>query len=209
MASAAILAGGLARRFGGRDKSSLVVGGRTILSRQLEALAPVADDVMIVGSAEAVGSAFRRIEAPAEAGPHKWRYVADRVPDSGPLGGLDAALAAARDEALILLACDMPFVTSAFLEYLVANAAGVDAVVPRTDRGYHPLCAVYTRACHAMVSKRLAERMLAMAGLAEAVRTRVIEPEDVERFGPGRRLLANVNTPDEFDELEALLGHKL
>jgi molybdenum cofactor guanylyltransferase len=203
MASAAILVGGRARRFGGRDKSALVVGGRAILERQLEALAPVTDDVLIVGS----GSS--RTERPAEAGRLGCRYIEDRVPDSGPLGGLDAALAAARDDVLILLACDMPFVTSGFLDFLVANADGVEAVVPRTDRGYHPLCAVYTRACRATVVERLVGRRLAMAGLVEAVRTRVIEPENVERFGLGRRLLANVNTPGEFDELEALLGHKL
>src|SRR3954452_11578766 len=130
MASAAILVGGQARRFGGVDKSALVVGGRTILDRQVEALARVADDVLIVGTGlgrmdEAdVRSAFRRSEGPAEAGTHSERDVAsgssrtcrvihDRVADSGPLGGLDAALAAARDDVLILLACDMPFVTSA------------------------------------------------------------------------------------------------
>jgi molybdenum cofactor guanylyltransferase len=227
MASAAILVGGRARRFGGRDKSALVVGGRTILERQLAALAPLTDDVLLVGSAADVGSAtnagsaFGPSDGPAKAGPHRYsegahgyidgahRYVEDRVAESGPLGGLDAALAAARDDAVILLACDMPFVTTAWLAYLLASADGFEAVVPRSDRGYHPLCAVYTRACQATVSERLAERMLAMGGLLETVRTRVIEPEDVERFGPGRRLLANVNTPGEFDELEALLGHKL
>jgi molybdenum cofactor guanylyltransferase len=218
MASAAILVGGQARRFGGRDKSALVVGGRTILERQLDALTSVADDVLVVRSAPHVGSGLSR-SGPAKDGPQneadvatgcsRIRVIDDRVADSGPLGGLDAALAAARDEALILLACDMPFVTARFLEYLLASAAGVDAVVPRTDRGYHPLCAVYTRACRAAVSQRLADRRLAMAGLVETVRTRVIEPEDVERFGPPRRLLANVNTPGELDELEALLGHKL
>jgi molybdopterin-guanine dinucleotide biosynthesis protein A len=177
--------------------AAILVGGRTIRERQLEALAPVTDVVLIVGPCADVG----RTAGPAEAGPRRGRYIVDRVPGSGPLGGLDAA----RDDLLILLACDVPFVTSAFLDYLVTNAAGVDAVVPRTDRGYHPLCAVYTRACRETV----AERHLALTGLIETVRTRVIEPEDVERFGPGRRLLANVNTPDEFDELVALLGHKL
>jgi molybdopterin-guanine dinucleotide biosynthesis protein A len=200
MASAAILVGGRARRFGGRDKSALLVRGKTILERQLEALAPITDDVLIVGSG------FSRI-AGRVALSQEYRLIPDRIPDSGPLGGLDAALAAARDDLLILLACDMPFVSSAFVAYLVSQAGGVDAVVPRTDRGYHPLCAVYTRACRPIVSERLARRALALAGVVESVRTRVIEPEDVERFGPARRLLANVNTPGEFDELEALLGH--
>ena len=37
MVTAAILAGGQARRLGGQDKSRLVVGGRTILERELDA----------------------------------------------------------------------------------------------------------------------------------------------------------------------------
>src|SRR3954463_4914198 len=101
MKSAAILAGGRSTRFGGRDKSALIVDGRTILDRQLAALTPLTDDVMIVG-----GGA-----APA---PH--RYVADSVPGGGPLGGLHAALTAARGDTLFLAACDMPYLTTAFVE---------------------------------------------------------------------------------------------
>ena len=35
------------------------------------------------------------------------------------------------------------------------------------------------------------------------------EKRELERFGDTARLLANVNTPAEFDELESLLGHNL
>ena len=42
--SVAILAGGQATRFGGRDKSALLVDGRSILDRQLAALAPLTDE---------------------------------------------------------------------------------------------------------------------------------------------------------------------
>jgi molybdopterin-guanine dinucleotide biosynthesis protein A len=203
MASAAILVGGRARRFGGRDKSALRVDGRTILEWQLAALAPLTDDVLIsVGVGTDVESSFRWLAN------HVARVVTDRVPECGPLGGLDAALAAARDETLIVLACDMPCVTTALLAHLVAGADGVDAVVPRTERGYHPLCAVYNRRCHDAVARRLARRELAVTGVLEDVRVRVIEREEMERIGPVDRLLANVNTPREFDALEALLGHE-
>jgi molybdopterin-guanine dinucleotide biosynthesis protein A len=83
-----------------------------------------------------------------------------------------------------------------------------DIVVPWTERGYHPLCAVYTRACRSAVARRLDRRDMTMTGLFEDMRVRVIESGDLERFGNTDRLLANVNTPAEFDELEALLSHK-
>jgi molybdopterin-guanine dinucleotide biosynthesis protein A len=192
--TAAILAGGAARRFGGRDKSALVVDGRTILDRQIELLGTLTDDVLVVGGppTRAVGPA---------------RAVADRVRGCGPLGGLDAALAAARGAATLVVACDMPSLTAPLLRYLLACADSADAVVPRTERGYHPLCAVYTAACRAAVADRLAARRLAMTGLFDALRLRVVAADELARFGDPDRLLANVNTPDDFRTLEALQEH--
>ncbi|MCU1383557.1 MAG: Molybdopterin-guanine dinucleotide biosynthesis protein [Acidobacteria bacterium] len=191
MNSAAILAGGQATRFGGRDKSALLVDGRAILDRQIAALSPLTEDLMIVGGAQR--------SAP--------RVIADIVAGCGPLGGLHAALTAARGDALFLVACDMPYVTTAFVEYLLSLAGSADAVVPRSERGYHPLCAVYTRACLEPAAARLADRRLKMRELVDDVRTRVVSAEDIRRFGDPDRLLANVNTPADFAGLEALQGH--
>src|SRR5262249_28594740 len=146
-ASAAILAGGHARRLGGRDKSTLSVGGRRILDWQLDELGQLTDDILIVG-----GRPLHHVEG--------LRRIADRVPERGPLGGLDAALASARGDRVVVVACDMPFITADFLGSLVALSDSADAVVPRTERGYHPLCAVYGRSCHPAVVRRLAERRL-------------------------------------------------
>jgi len=184
MQSVAILAGGDARRFGGRDKSALVVDGRTILERQISELSTVTPDVCVI------------------------RREDDLVPGCGPLGGLHAALNAARGDPLFLVACDMPFVTAALAAYLLMLAGEADAVVPRTDRGYHPLCAVYRRACLPAVERRLAERRLKMLDLLHDLRVREVTADDLGRFGNCDRLLANVNTPAEFASLEALQGHK-
>lgn len=185
MFSAAILAGGEARRFGGRDKSALVVDGKTILARQVAALSGVADEVVVI------------------------RREDDLVPGCGPLGGLHTALARTRGDAVLLLACDMPYVTSGFVAYLLALADQADVVVPRTAAGYHPLCAVYTRACGDAVAQQLAERRLNMTDLVDRLRARVVNVDEIGGFGDCDRLLANVNTPAEYAGLEALQGHKL
>jgi molybdenum cofactor guanylyltransferase len=184
MQSVAILAGGEARRFGGRDKSALIVDGRTILERQIAELSTVTPDVRVI------------------------RREDDLVPGCGPLGGLHAALHKARGDTLFLVACDMPFVTAALAAYLLMLAGDADAVVPRTDRGYHPLCAVYRRSCLPAVEQRLAERRLKMLDLLHDLRVREVTADDLGRFGDCDRLLANVNTPAEYASLEALQGHK-
>ena len=201
MWSAAILAGGQARRFGGRDKSALLVDGRSILDRQMAELTTLTTDILIVGDG---GPSL----APgASSGPG--RVVADRVPGCGPLGGLHAALTEARGDATIVIACDMPYVSAPFLGHLLALTRDADAVVPRTERGYHPLCAAYTRACLAPAAARLAGGRLTMSGLFEDVRVRVVTVEEIDAFGHHKRLLANVNTPAEYHDLEAFQGHQL
>ena len=199
--SAAILAGGLASRFGGTDKGALVVDGRTIVDRQVAELSSLTDDVLVVRATDVA-----RDGGTQRIGP---RVIADLVPGCGPLGGLHAALVEARGDTVFVVACDMPYVTAPFIAYLFSLASDVDIVVPQTERGYHPLCAVYSRACLEPVAARLAERRLAMRDLVAAMRTRAVTAEEIDRFGDRHRLLANVNTPAEYTGLEALQGHKL
>ena len=192
----AILAGGRARRFGGRDKSAILIGGRAILDRQIAEAMLVTDDVMLVGA------------VPGHDGGISVRPVQDRVGGRGPLAGVDAALAAARDEYVAVIACDMPFVSAALLAFMLDRVGGWDAVVPRTERGYHPLCAVYARACGAAAARHLAEGRLRMLDLLDELRVRAVSVAELGAFGDPDRLLANVNTPAERDALETLLGHE-
>lgn len=200
MLTAAILAGGRATRFGGRDKSALVVEGRTILDRQLSELSQIADEILLVGGT-------------IPPGPNPGvKPIADLMPGCGPLGGLHAALVAARGTPVIVVACDMPYVSAPFLAYL-AQLTGEPgecvAIVPQTERGYHPLCAAYTRAAIEPIERRLAAGRLTMTDLLADVRLRVVAAGEIARFGDPHQLLANVNTPAEHESLEALHNHEL
>lgn len=198
MPSVAILAGGKARRLNGVDKSVLRAGSQSILERQLEAAHGISDDVLLVGGCD------RRVV------PAGTRCLDDRIADAGPLGGLDAALLAARHPELVLLACDMPFVTAPFLRFLLDQIGDDEAVVPHTERGYHPLCAVYASACVPSVAGALADGDLRMLNLLARLRVRVVEGRDIDdHVGPATRLLTNVNTPADLNELETLLAHNL
>jgi molybdopterin-guanine dinucleotide biosynthesis protein A len=197
MWSAAILAGGQARRFDGRDKSALIVDGRTILERQLAELATLTTDILIVGGRLPAGT------------PASVRAVADRVSGCGPLGGLHTALSEAGGDATIVIACDMPYISAPFLGHLLALTRDADAVVPRTERGYHPLCAAYTPACLGPAAARVAEGRFKMSDLFEDIRVRVVTAEEIDAFGRHHRLLANVNTPAEYGDLGAYQGHQL
>lgn len=194
MMTAAILAGGRATRFGGLAKGSLLVDGLTIFDRQVAELSRIADEILVVGDAT---------PRPGIRG------VADRVPDCGPLGGVHTALTESRGDATLVIACDMPYVTAELLAHLASLHLEGDVVVPRTDRGYHPLCAVYTRACLDPIERRLATGRWKMTGLLTDVRVRVVTREEMGAFGDPDRLLANVNTPADYSHLEALHNQEL
>jgi len=203
MVTGAVLVGGQAARFGGQDKSALVVGGRSILHALVEGLTDFTDDVLVVGHRNGT---LTDLSLTASL-----RHVTDRAPECGPLGGLDTALAHARHDTVVLVACDMPYVTAPLLAHLAAllhrsGDARVDAVVPRTERGYHPLCAAYRRTCHDAVIRRVADRRLRMSGLLEDLRVRDVSRNELTEFGDPDRLLTNINTAQDYD---ALLRHRL
>jgi molybdopterin-guanine dinucleotide biosynthesis protein A len=56
---------------------------------------------------------------------------------------------------------------------------------------------------------RLADRRLRVRELADSLRTRIVPVDEIRKFGDPDRLLANVNTPADYADLEALQGHKL
>ena len=197
--SAAILNGGRARRFDGVDKSGLVVEGRRILDRQIDMLqgVPRLRSILLVGGATIHPFA---------------RPIADRVAGCGPLGGIHAALAAVAEQngdTVFVMACDMPYVTAGLVDYLLDLSSTDDAVVPMTERGYHPLCAVYTRACLEPVARRLRAGCLKVTDVLDEVKTRVVREDELERFGQGHRLLSNVNTPGDYAALDCFQSHQL
>ena len=183
--SAAILAGGRARRLGGADKASLVVGGARIIERQLRALAEVTDDVRIVA-----GDSRRYADLGC-------RVIPDRIPGAGPLGGLYTALLDATHERVLVVACDLPFVTAELFRRLIdESAAGADAVVPRSARGLEPLCAIYARRCADEARQRIDRGELQMAALLSALR--VHEVESTGTPFDGISVFENVNTPHDY-----------
>jgi molybdopterin-guanine dinucleotide biosynthesis protein A len=195
---AAILAGGRARRFGGRDKSTLNVGGASILERQLAALHGV------------VGRIFVVARNPARFQDKGLEAVADLVPGAASLGGIVTALHHAAADHVLVVACDLPFLTAPFLRRLVAEARPADeAVVPRSTDGWQPLCAVYARRLAEPARRQIEAGHLKIVDLLAAARVREIGPDAIAEDDPDGLLFFNVNSPADWqlaNELAASRG---
>ena len=79
----------------------------------------------------------------------------------------------------------MSAVSTALLEYLLTLTADadVDAVVPHTEDGYHPLCAAYTPACLEPITRRLADGRLKTIDLLGDLRVRVVTAKNHSLLG--------------------------
>jgi molybdopterin-guanine dinucleotide biosynthesis protein A len=185
--SAAILIGGRARRFDGRIKPLLPIGGRPIVTRQIEALrAAGVDRIALIG---------RWLAEEPPPGP----VVADAVDDGGALGGLYTALLVGVGEATLVLAGDLPFVTALFLRRLAALGATDEVVVPRTVAGLHPLCGCYRRSVALKLKQRLDAGALRVREAIANCRVREIEPAELSALDPDGTMLMNVNTPADYE----------
>ena len=189
--AAAILTGGRAARMGGLRKATLAVGGTSIIDRQLAVLRTLAAPVFLVTSAQ----------APRDA---ELTVVRDEYPDHGALGGIYTAIVASPHERTLVVACDMPFLNAAFLAHLVGIDA--DLVIPKTSRGYEPLCAIYSRACAPSIRERLTRGELEASRLPDGVRVAEVGPKTVAAYDPDGLLFVNVNTPHDYERAKEVLG---
>src|SRR5262249_42771698 len=128
------------------------------------------------------------------------RVVADAIAGAGPLGGLYTALLDAGHDRVLVLACDLPFVSAALLQRLATESGTseeIDAVVPRTARGLEPLCAVYRKACAGRARAQIARGDLRMTALLADLSVRELG-HDALAPEHGEALFENVNTPHDY-----------
>jgi molybdopterin-guanine dinucleotide biosynthesis protein A len=192
--SVAIVAGGQASRFGGIAKSRLVVDGRAIVDRQLDVLRGLGVEILIVANEP---DPFAHTGLP---------IVPDRIPGAGALGGVYTALVCAGHDTVIVLACDMPFVTAPLILHLAERSREADVVVPRDARGRHPLCAAYATRVAPHVRQRIDAGDLRVGSALDGLVVHEVGPDMLAALDSTGRLLVNVNTPEDYDAACAHAG---
>ena len=201
--AAAILAGGRASRYGGANKAALAAGaGRTILEHIAGELARAGVGEVIVCASGAVAEAARGGRLTA---------VEDKRPGLGPLAGVEAALShfagqsgadGPRLDATVLLACDMPGITSAVIDRLIEAFVASDAriVMAETpDFSWQPLCSVVHNGILMDVRSALNAEELGVGRLWRKLGAEAVRFDDDRPF-------FNVNRPEDLARWRELSG---
>jgi molybdopterin-guanine dinucleotide biosynthesis protein A len=195
-----IMAGGESSRMG-VDKGLLEIAGVPMIVRAARLVESV------------VGAPAVVVGTPEKYRASGLRAIADDGPRCGPLGGIATALRASDAEWNLIVACDLPYLTRKWLEYLLQRARDSDAeavvplnLAPANKRGAEPLCAVYHKGAEQAMRRALERGVRKVTdGLAE-LRVEVIEPAAWKGFDSDGLLFKNVNTPADYEEAKRKFG---
>ena len=119
----------------GREKALLELGGVPLIVRTARLVESVTGSATVIGESAGIRALGLRC------------VPDDDWPGVGPLGGIATALRVSRAPWSLVVACDLPYLTRPWLEYLVGRAlsSDADAVIAMNDGGAEPLCAAYRK----------------------------------------------------------------
>jgi molybdopterin-guanine dinucleotide biosynthesis protein A len=188
-----VLAGGSSRRWAGRDKTALLLGGVAVLERAVRGLAvgagAVLPQVVVVAPPE----------HPVRPRLAEVRWVREEPPGGGPVAGLAAAVAVLPPGVTLVVvgAGDAPFAGEGVPHLLEALEDGLDGAIGVDPAGRdQPLLGVYrvTPLRAALPASPAGTSLRQLAGLLRLARVPV-----------GPRASLDLDTPDDLATAERLL----
>jgi molybdopterin-guanine dinucleotide biosynthesis protein A len=182
MATATVLAGGAGSRLGGA-KAMALLDGRPLIDHVVSAALAGGLDPVVIAKAS---TALPPLDCPTLIEPDEPRH---------PLLGIVTALRELQEPAVVVCACDMPFVTGPLLAWLAALDEPL--VVTAAGGEVQPLLGRYAVSLLVRLEAALAEG-LSMRALSDQLGARVVGAAELERFGDPLKLCSSINTPAEL-----------
>ena len=129
--------------------------------------------------------------------------IADEQKDCGPIGGIYSCLKQSETEWNFVIGVDTPFVTTAFVEYLLFQTGNSDAVVPVNHGKTEPLVALYNKNCLPVIQSQIGLSQFKLQNTLALLRTQFIEVDQWLNKSP--LLFNNLNRPEDFNALNKIL----
>ena len=195
--AAVVLAGGKSRRMG-QDKRFLELGGKPLIERALEVLAPIFAEILVVAA-----------EPDPRLDGFGYPVVTDLRPGYATAGGLYTGLKTTRKRSVFAVACDMPCLDPGTIRKMLADEEETDIVMAcLVGAGLQPMHAIYGKACLPYLEQMMDSGDLKLQHLLQAplLRIRRIEEAALCSIDPFLRSFLNVNTPADLEMVRKLLS---
>lgn len=170
----------------GVDKAWLELGGRAMIEHVIAALSPVSTHLAIIANIPD----YERLGFPV---------FSDSNQGIGPLEAVRTALSNTFTDRVILVGCDMPFVTTDLFKLLLNIDGAHYATVPIGVNGkLEPLCAVYRSEALSAVTELINQGERKMSRLFDRVPTRFVPFEELRLLRGSEVFFENINTPEDY-----------
>jgi molybdenum cofactor guanylyltransferase len=191
--AAIILAGGQSSRMG-RDKALIEIDGVPLLQKICLVAGECTDRVYVITPSPEKYKAtippncqiLQEVVLNGEKKPH------------GPLVGFAQALTQVESEWILLLACDLPRLTSSEIKqwssYLETTPVDAIALLPHNPKGWEPLCGFYRRHCLSLLNEFID---LGGRSFQQWLEGHVVQ----ELLVSDNKILFNCNTPDDLKQI--------
>jgi len=183
-----ILSGGKNTRMG-TNKAFLEVNGERILDRTIRIFRDLFDEIILVTN------------APLDYLDYDVRIVTDIIKGKAALGGIYTGLFYASHDHAFVSPCDLPFMRSDFIAFMMEQIGTYDIVVPETTGGVEALHAIYARRCMPVMKRHIEKDTLKIGAIYRKSRTLILPKETVSSFDPSETMFFNVNSPDDLQRL--------
>ena len=189
--SAAILAGGANKRFNGKTKANIQISGVRIIARTVKILHEIFDDIVIVTNTPDEFKGYKH-----------FTMVPDQIKNVGPLGGIHAAINAAKNDAVFVFASDMPCISSEIIRNHIDfyKKRACDVAMPRINDFKEPLHSIY----HKRIEKDLTEFLNGANkySIENFMKDLNVRYNNLENTEANKKAFVNINTPQDLSNVE-------
>ena len=179
-----VLAGGKSKRLG-RNKINEVIGDTTLFNRVITVLSAFKGTIIIVTAEDST--------IPDNFTYPKIKMVHDLYPGKGMIGGIITGLSVSKNYYNLVVACDMPFLNTDLLRYMISITEDNDLVAYKNKNELEPLHAIYSKNCLPIL-KEIMQNNLRIFEMLDRIKVRYLSSMEINRYDPKNISFFNVNT---------------
>ncbi len=183
--SGIVLSGGKSSRMGS-EKGLKLFKGKPLVEYAIEALQPYCGTIMLSTNNPDYYKKYDLIK------------IQDEIKNIGPMGGIYSCLNNSSTDINIFLSCDMPFIDSYLMKFIIENIdTDFDAIVPVHDGNkVEPLCAYYHLGVLSTLKLHVETKNYKLMDFLDAINTKKIIMDDM--IGYNDLYFSNFNTADDI-----------
>jgi len=187
--SIAILSGGKSSRMGGNDKGLIDFYGKSVLSRIINLASDFSSDIFVVAN--------NNLDKYSQI--HPYVYTDILVGFQGPLSGIYTAMSKCKNEKLIILPCDGPFIKDTYFEVLTSYKSSKNIQVVKTVDRLQPV--------HARIDSALLKNLenFLQSGERKIDKWYNTCGYDEIFFDSNLEMFLNINSKDDIKNYEKLI----